>query len=62
MRLGETDVTVETKEEAVTLARGALADIGYPDADVDGDPERQVSVWVATASTEHAEFVVTSIR
>lgn len=58
LRLGETDVTVESKDEAVALAREAVADAGHPDADVDSDPERQVSVWVATASDGAQEFTV----
>lgn len=58
MRLGESDVTVESAAEAVCLAREALAHAGHPDADVDADPERQVSVWVATASDEGSDFTV----
>jgi hypothetical protein len=58
MRLGETDVTVESGEEAETLAREALAAAGHADAEVDGDPEPQVSVWVVSAADDDGEFVV----
>lgn len=51
-------MTVETGDEAVALAREALTEAGHPDADVDSDPERQVSVRVATASDGFREFTV----
>ncbi|SFR87336.1 Nucleotide-binding universal stress protein, UspA family [Halomicrobium zhouii] len=56
VRLGETDVTVDSKEEARELAAAALERDGL-DATVTG-VERQVSVWVVDAESDDSSSVV----
>ncbi|MCU4802091.1 universal stress protein [Halobacteria archaeon HArc-gm2] len=56
VRLGETDVTVDSKDEARELATAAIERDGI-DATVTG-VERQVSVWVVDAESDASSYVV----
>jgi nucleotide-binding universal stress UspA family protein len=56
VRLPETDVTVEEKDEAMDIARDALERDGI-DAAVSG-AERQVSVWVVDAEGDGDSYLV----
>jgi hypothetical protein len=56
VRLGETDVTVDSKDEATAIATDALEREGI-DATVTG-AERQVSVWVVDAESDDSSYVV----
>jgi len=56
VRLRETDVTVDSKDEATAIATDALEREGI-DATVTG-AERQVSVWVVDAESDDSSYVV----
>lgn len=57
VRLPETDVTIETVEQARQHFEELLADEGYADADIT-DIDRQLHVWVGQASTSSGDVTM----